>query len=267
MRPRDVGHRLFLAAFLLAVMGAVALSVVGFAPHLFGHAQTRLEEAVVAGGWVIVGTALVARSLRTLGSLSALSKLDPRIANLVRNAAAVSGYLYVIVMAFAILRASPGALLLGSATFGLILGIAAQATLGNLFGGLLLLVARPFVVEDDVTVHIAGADYTGHVREITLFYTVLDAQLGRQVLPNSLVAAAPVRVERTGGMYTAIIEVPHTVDPDRLRQALEQEGAVSTVLTVEDITLDHYTARIEVPPDVGPEGVLRAVNALRPSAG
>ena len=62
--------------------------------------------------------------------------------------AVVSAFGYVIVT-FAVLSAlkvNLAGLLLGGALTGVVIGIAAQQTLGNFFAGLVLLMIRPFAV-------------------------------------------------------------------------------------------------------------------------
>jgi small-conductance mechanosensitive channel/CRP-like cAMP-binding protein len=74
---------------------------------------------------------------------------------------------YVISIAFILSRYFPdlsfGALLSGSAVLGIIVGLALQDTLGNLFAGISLHADRPFQVGDVITV---GA-FTGVVESIT----------------------------------------------------------------------------------------------------
>lgn len=90
-------------------------------------------------------------------------------------------------------------LLVGGAITGIIVGLAAQPVLGNLFAGLVLLFARPYVPGQRVRV-MAGAINGPHVGVIVsagLLYTVLETDDGPLNIPNSSLLAAAVGPSRT----------------------------------------------------------------------
>jgi len=87
-----------------------------------------------------------------------------------------------------------GRLLVSGAVTGVVLGVAAQQSLGNVVAGLVLLLNRPFQVGQHITVRsgaLAGT-YTGLVLSIGLTYVQLDTDEGLILLPNSGVLAAAV---------------------------------------------------------------------------
>ena len=63
------------------------------------------------------------------------------------------------------------------ASAGVTIGMALQGALGNLAGGIMLLIFRPFNVGE----YISAAGAAGTVREITLLYTILTTPDGRKV--------------------------------------------------------------------------------------
>ena len=83
-------------------------------------------------------------------------------------------------------------LLLGGVVTGVILGIAAQQTLANLFAGVVLLLSRPFEVGDDIRLYSGslGGLFEGRVTEIGLTYVRLETADGLLSLPNSQVLSA-----------------------------------------------------------------------------
>lgn len=88
------------------------------------------------------------------------------------------------------LRALGTALLAGVSVVGIVLGVAAQNTLGNAIAGLALLVYRPFQVGDRLQVQAPAGPETGVVESVTLGYTVLVTFDNRRVvLPNALAGA------------------------------------------------------------------------------
>lgn len=82
------------------------------------------------------------------------------------------------------------ALLTGASIISVVLGLAAQNTLGNLISGISLLMYRPFAVGDQLQIAALGQIETGRVEQIGLGHTTLrTADDRRIVVPNSLIAS------------------------------------------------------------------------------
>ena len=94
------------------------------------------------------------------------------------------------------LRALGTALLTGASVASIVIGLAAQNTLGNLIAGIAITIYRPFAVGDTLVVAAPTGTETGTVELISLGYTTLRTAQDRVVvLPNSLAASqATVRV-------------------------------------------------------------------------
>ena len=94
------------------------------------------------------------------------------------------------------LRAMGTALLAGASVASIVIGLAAQSTLGNLIAGIAITIYRPFAVGDTLVVAAPTGTETGTVEVISLGYTTLRTADNRVVvLPNSLVASqATIRV-------------------------------------------------------------------------
>jgi len=94
------------------------------------------------------------------------------------------------------LRAMGTALLTGASVASIVIGLAAQNTLGNLIAGIAITIYRPFAVGDTLVVAAPTGTETGTVELISLGYTTLRTAQDRVVvLPNSLAASqATVRV-------------------------------------------------------------------------
>ena len=96
-----------------------------------------------------------------------------------------------------------GQLLVGGAVTTILLGIAGQQSLSNIFAGLVLLLSRPFMVGDYIRLKSGalGGVTDGLVAEIGITYLRLDTEDGTLHLPNSQVLAAavgPLRPPRSG---------------------------------------------------------------------
>jgi small-conductance mechanosensitive channel len=115
--------------------------------------------------------------------------------------AGVARYAFVLASMFAILLVAldllgrpVGQLVVGGAVTGVLLGIAAQQSLGNLFAGMVLLFARPFRVGDRVRFRSGalGGQIEGTVIDISITYVRVEAADGVMMLPNAQVLAAAV---------------------------------------------------------------------------
>jgi small conductance mechanosensitive channel len=87
-------------------------------------------------------------------------------------------------------RAVAGGLLASSAVLGIIVGFAAQRTLGNFVAGILIAFAQPVRLGDDVTI----GDTHGVIEEIGLTYTFVRTDNDdRLVIPNEQLASDTIR--------------------------------------------------------------------------
>jgi small-conductance mechanosensitive channel len=87
-------------------------------------------------------------------------------------------------------RAVAGSILASSAVIALVIGFAAQRTLGNFIAGLLIAFTQPIRLGDDVEV----ADASGIVEDIGLTYTWLRAAgEDRIAIPNEKLASEMIR--------------------------------------------------------------------------
>jgi small conductance mechanosensitive channel len=87
------------------------------------------------------------------------------------------------------LRSVGTALLTSVGVVSIVVGLAAQNTLGNIVAGVSLILYRPFEVDDQVQVAAPSGLETGVVESLTLGYTVLRTYDNRRiVVPNSLMA-------------------------------------------------------------------------------
>ncbi|HEY1270018.1 MAG TPA: mechanosensitive ion channel domain-containing protein [Candidatus Binatia bacterium] len=85
------------------------------------------------------------------------------------------------------LRSMGTALLAGVSVVSVVIGIAAQNTLGNLVAGFSLLLYRPFHIGDRVQLNTPRGAAIGTVSELSLGYTVLtDPDNHEIIVPNSV---------------------------------------------------------------------------------
>jgi small-conductance mechanosensitive channel len=88
------------------------------------------------------------------------------------------------------LRAMGTALLAGASVASVVIGLAAQSTLGNLVAGVSITIYKPFRLGDTLQVATPTGTEVGIVERISLGYTTLRSPDGRfVVLPNSVAAS------------------------------------------------------------------------------
>ena len=186
-------------AAVLAIAGAVVAEISGAKTkgwsHLFESDNQTQSLLVVVGSAAFLVFGLIA----ALGiSAQVRSGLQPVVgqahAGVIRYVLVLIGFFTILTTTLLIGRIPVGQLLVGGAITGVLLGIAAQQSLANLFAGLVLLFARPFRVGDRVRFR-SGAlsgQIEGTVTDISLTYVRLDTEEGRVLLPNAQALAAAV---------------------------------------------------------------------------
>lgn len=115
-------------------------------------------------------------------------------AGVVRYALVLVGIFTVLVVALNVSSLPVGQLVLGGAVTGVLLGIAAQQSLANLFAGMVLLFARPFRVGDRVRFRAGalGGTLEGTVTDVSITYVRLETGEGVVFVPNAQALAATV---------------------------------------------------------------------------
>ena len=119
------------------------------------------------------------------------------------------------------LRAMGTALLAGASVASVVIGLAAQSTLGNLIAGVSITLYRPFRLGDTLLVTAPTGTEVGTVELISLGYTTLRTADGRLVvLPNSLAASQVTinfREARTTAPVAVAIRIGRQADADAAR--------------------------------------------------
>ncbi len=105
-------------------------------------------------------------------------------------------------------RAIAGGVLASSAVIGLVIGFAAQRTIGNVVAGILIAITQPLRLGDEV--EIEGT--RGVVEEIGLTYTWIRTRDNDQlVVPNERLASEPIRnstIRDSKALAEATVQVP-----------------------------------------------------------
>jgi small-conductance mechanosensitive channel len=191
-----------------AIIAGLLAIVCGIISWTAGRNFDSFAESGPLASKVVAGAAAAATCL--FGVIAVLEfggrtrdALRPRTglahAAIVRYTIVLLGILAVLIVTLSLFKVPVSQLLVGGAITSIILGIAAQQALGNVFAGIVLLLSRPFVVGDAVRFRSGGfsGQIEGTVTEIGITYLRLDTAEGVLHLPNAQVLAAVVGSART----------------------------------------------------------------------
>ena len=100
----------------------------------------------------------------------------------------------IFVVALRIVDLNPRAIALGGAVTAVVIGLAAQSTLGNVIAGIVLQASRPFRVGERVRLQGGplGATVEGTVASQGLIYTTLARGNGAILVPNNSALGATI---------------------------------------------------------------------------
>ena len=117
-----------------------------------------------------VGKFIVSKILGLVGKIKVLDKIEPNTRTFVLSALKWLLYVILVVSIVAILGVPMASVITVLGTAGAAIALSLQGSLSNLAGGIMLVIFRPFKVGD----FVEASGVTGTVKEITLFYTVLN---------------------------------------------------------------------------------------------
>jgi len=143
------------------------------------------------------------------------------------------------------LRSLGTALLASVSVVSVIIGLAAQPTLGNLIAGIALMLYRPFRVGDRMQINAPTGVELGTVESLTLGYTVLQTFDNRRiVVPNSvMVSQITVNLTHSRVLAQVPISVDYAADVEQARRILmelaEHHPLVQAVVSCPITQLDN----------------------------
>jgi ABC-type branched-subunit amino acid transport system substrate-binding protein/small-conductance mechanosensitive channel len=199
--------------------------------------------------WWLIPARLLAISLERFVWVPIEERSGRRIPNVVRLFGAGTIYLLALfgVIAF-VFDQQLTSLLATSGLLAMIIGLAIQANIANIFSGIVLNIERPFKVGDWVMV----GDMIGLVTDITWRTMRLSTRDGYNVsIPNGQVSEALIQNYSTGDMvrFSAEFFVPERYRPDEVERSIKAaEQPIRDKLSNElgrDDALDMYTWRYD----------------------
>jgi small-conductance mechanosensitive channel len=236
---------------LLVLTPLLAIVVVAYVYRTQLLGTDRPVRFITAVAIVIIGWSLS----RNLGQA-----LEPRLGDrLGPGSAGVAGFVIrlatlvlSVLIGLRIAGLRPGALLVGASVTAIVIGLAAQQTVGNVFAGMVLLAARPFQLGDRVRFNGFGMDVEGTVAAHGLLYlTMLDGD-DVVMVPNTTALAMSVRPLRQPAAVDMHARLPVGVDPERVQAEVQEAISVPTKgpphVALEGFEGDEIVVRIRATP-------------------
>ena len=127
---------------------------------------------------------------RAIFSAGERANIDFHVLKLMAVTARVTLVIFGLITALGTLGVNVSALVASLGLTGFALGFAVKDTISNLLAGVLLLIYRPFRVEDQIKVK----GLSGRVLSIDLRYTTLAGPAQRVLVPNSILFTDPITV-------------------------------------------------------------------------
>jgi len=188
LRARDV------TIGLIALGFSIALVVVG---TTLGRIHSSTTHLVILA-WVcailllVTGTIAIRRITLDLGRLITHRSYVGAGA-IVRLVTTGASYVILLFALFGVLGVSVSHLLIGAGVAGVVIGIAAQQSLANVFASLVLLFARPFVVGEHIRIRSGVLGVIDvEVLGIGLTYVTVRTEDGILKVPNSVLLASGI---------------------------------------------------------------------------
>ncbi len=258
---------------LFALVPLMLATIVAYEERerIFGvDTPVRIAAAIVmvALGWAL------ARDLGRFSAPALFRRMDPATAGTVGF---LIRFAFLVAAAIASLRVAgldPRTLAVGGAITAVVIGLAAQQTLGNLIAGLVLISVRPFKVGDRVRLQ-AGAvagQVEGVVSSLGLLYTNFARGEDSIMVPNNVVLSAAVVPLREPASVDLRARLRPDVRPSDvqslLQEAIETPVRGEPTIALEEIDADEVVVRIQATPIADSDGpqladeVLAAVGAV-----
>jgi small conductance mechanosensitive channel len=226
--------------------------------------EVRIITVVVL---VILGWAFARAIGRSLAPML-FKRVDPATAGTIGFLIRLVTITVALLVALRIAGLDARTLAIGGAVTAVVLGLAAQQTVGNLFAGTVLLSARPFRVGERVRFQggsIAG-QIEGVVSSLGLLYTTLASGDDRIMIPNSVVLNMAVTPLREPDAVELRARLPADVRPTSVQEVLDETVQVLTRarpdIELQELDGDEVVVRISATPERSGDGAQLADEIL-----
>jgi small conductance mechanosensitive channel len=231
-------------------------------PGLGTEAKVATVVLLVVLGWIL------AKALGRGVGPALYRRLEPGTAGTVGFLVRLLTLVGMFVVALRIAGLRPGTLAVGGAFTAVIVGLAAQQVLGNLFAGVVLLSNRPFRVGDRIKLQggVLAGEAEGVVGQLGLFYTTLVSGGDRILIPNGVLLQSAITPLREPERVELRARFDAGTSPREVQQMLEQEISVPLRypphIAVEELDRDAVVVKIVSTPSDPSDGAQLAEEVL-----
>ena len=252
---RAARARIELAVVVPLIVGVLIANE--YREEIFGlDLPVRVATAVAL---LILGWRLARDVGRTLAP-GLFRRMDPATAGTVGFLIRLGFLIVATLVALRVAGLQPRTLAVSGAIFAVVVGLAAQQTLGNLIAGVVLISARPFKVGDRVRLQAGGlaGEVEGVVSSLGLLYTTLARGEESIMVPNNVVLTSAVVPLREPASVDLRARLRPDVMPSTVQELLDR--GISTPVRaepqigLEEIDADEVVMRIEATPAVDADG-------------
>jgi small conductance mechanosensitive channel len=269
---RRAVKRARIQALVMVPLLVAILVVYDYRHELFGHDFDKPVQIVTTIVLIVLGWQIARDVGRALGP-TLFRRLDPGTAGTVGFLIRLVFVGIAIIVALRIAGLDPRTLAVGGAFTAVIVGLAAQQTLGNLIAGTVLLSARPFRVGERVRLQGGGiaGQIEGVVSSLGLLYTTFSQGDDQVMVPNSVVlnvAIVPLREPDSVDLRARLnAEVTPLEVQELLDHQIETPVRDRPHITLEEIDGDEVVVRISATPERPSDGPKLASEVLEAVAG
>jgi small-conductance mechanosensitive channel len=253
--------KLILEGALLVIFAVAYLFIAVYNPNnpLIPHVVQGAVQALVIGVGIMLAIVLVTE---IYGKFAKSPDAAYEFVSLVR----LIGYPVIAVGVLGALGVNVTSLLVGAGFLGIVIGLAAQTTLGNLFAGFALLYTKPFRSGDKISVstpqysaqspsHPHGmleVEVTGIVKSIGMMHTrIMRDDMTMIYIPNSVINVGLITNYSRAPERLVVLraDLERRVDTKALKQKLRKAFSSGEFSRIKDLTIT--TATITTDSDVG----------------
>ena len=233
-------------------------SIFGLPEHGTSDTETWIRWGAVAL-LLLIGWSL-AWSIGRAAGPTFFRRMDPATAGTVGFVMRLLTIALTILLALGIAGVNAGSLIAGGAFTAIVLGLAAQQTLGNLFAGMVLITARPFRVGEKVRLQAGslGGVQEGVVSSLGLLYTTLARGEDRIMIPNTGVLGAVVVPVREPTPVDVRVRLGSGVRVSQVQDILDSQVATPTrsnsQVLLEEVDGDDLVVRVLATPAHADDG-------------
>ncbi len=222
--------------FVVIISVGVLYSALYVLSAIYHNSIVLSYHLVFYGLLLAVGGVLITNLIASIIENKAKQLVGESTAGILNFFVKTVGYITTAILFFAFVRINIESALVAGGFAGIVIGLASQDVLGNIFGGIAIVGSRPFKIGDRITVStwqygvLAPAyppkfysndflipGYTGKVTGISLMYTtiVTDENIPLKI-PNSVLIQSSIFIHSTSEsrIVRSKIEVSKDIDPD-----------------------------------------------------